>query len=75
MNIFQGLPQPQDVVHAEGNCVMRFNWREFLGVQERDSPLIANCDAIVNYCLYVNTWEGKSFIVILDTPYGINVLQ
>ena len=30
-------------------------------MQEADSPLIVNCDAIVDYCLYVNTWEGKGF--------------
>ena len=33
---------------AEGNCALKFNWREFLEMQEADSPLIVNCDAIVD---------------------------
>ena len=43
-------------------------------MQEADSPLIVNCDAIVN-CLYVNTWEGKGFIVILDSHLMKLILQ
>ena len=36
-------------------------------MQEADRPLILNCDATVNLCLYVYTWEGRGFIVILDS--------
>lgn len=32
------------------------------------------CDAIVNNCFYVNTWEGRGFMVILDTSYKDNLL-
>ena len=36
-------------------------------MKEADSPLIVNCDANVDQFLHVNTWEGRGFIVILDS--------
>ena len=68
VNVCQGLPPPQDAVLKE---IVQRNLigGHFLEVQETDSPLIVNYEAIESRCLYVKTREGRGFITILDTPY------
>ena len=68
VNVCQGLPPPQDAVLKE---IVQRNLigGHFLEVQETNSLLIVNCEAIENRCLYVKTREGRGFITILDTPY------
>ena len=42
------------------NCRTEFSGQDFMEVQEKNIPVIVNCNAIV---------DGKIFMTLLDTPY------
>jgi hypothetical protein len=68
INVCDGLPPPQDVVLQE-IVRQKLVGRHFLEAQETERPLVVNCSAIINRCLYVKSGHGRGFITHLDAPY------